>query len=234
MARIYLELLTQTKNLASTEYITLALQDRWQEFARRCDLPSAEEIWDAISTLYSSEERPYHNLHYIHDCFEKWDAWPQRPVGMDADMIELSIWFHDIIYDSRRADNEEASAALLSHFIKDHPLCPETVALILSTKYRDTAGMRCEEILSDIDLSILGAPAEKYQRYARAIRQEYHWSLDENFAEKRKFVLQNFVNRDWIFHTPHARQLWQIQAHANIKWEIEQHTQTLRKFDDTP
>lgn len=225
---------TTLKKLASTEFITLTLQDRWQEFARRCDLPQADEIWDAISTLYSGEDRPYHNLHYIHDCLEKWDAWPKRPIGVDADMIELAIWFHDIIYDSRRADNEEASAALLSHFIKEHPLCTETIALILSTQHRDTAGMRCEEILSDIDLSILGAPAEQYQDYARAIRKEYHWSLDENFAEKRSFVLRNFLDRDWIYHTPHARTLWQKQAHSNLQWEIDQHAETLRAFEPAP
>ncbi|WP_018971124.1 HD domain-containing protein [Rubritalea marina] len=208
--------------MVSKEYITVALQLRWQEFAQRCQLPQPEAIWDAIATLYSEEERAYHNLHYIHDCLEKWDAWPNKPEQEAAQYIELALWFHDIIYDSRRADNEEASAALLSHFIKDHPLCTETMALILSTRHRDTEGMRCEEILCDIDLSILGAPTEQYQRYARAIRQEYAWVPIENFAPKRSKILENFLNRESIFHTDHAKKLWQTQVPSNLAWEINE------------
>lgn len=196
-----------------------ALQTRFQNFADQNAIHDWHPIWSAISTLYTQPDRHYHNIHHIADLLTKLDAWP-NPCP-ERNTIELAIWFHDIIYDPKRADNEESSAGLLSHFLRDHPLQPEAASLILATHHNETSGMKPEEIICDIDLSILGAPAEQYQQYATGVRQEYHWVPKEEFAEKRTHVLKNFLNRENIYHTPHAQNLWQNQAKTNLNQEIQ-------------
>lgn len=198
--------------------MTDSLKTRWQAFASQNAIHDWRPVWSAISTLYTTSDRYYHNIEHIADLLQKLDQWPEP--CPERNTIELAIWFHDIINDPKRADNEEASAALLTHFLRDHPLEPEANALILATRHKQTSGMRPEEIICDIDLSILGSHPEKYHSYAASIRKEYQWVAPEEYAEKRTQVLRNFLNRQNIYHTPHARTLWQETAKTNLSQEI--------------
>ncbi|MFC4995383.1 hypothetical protein [Rubritalea tangerina] len=198
------------------------LESRWSLFANRTQLPHPHKMWDAIATLHTSPERTYHNIHHVADCLEKFDDWPDKPTDSARDAIELAIWFHDIIYDSRRADNEDSSAALLTHFIRGHALETEAIALIMATEHKEASGMRSEEIICDIDLSILGATPETYTNYATAIRSEYDWVDPETYQQKRTQVLNNFLQRENIYHTEHGRNAWQAQAQSNLQSEIKQ------------
>lgn len=198
------------------------LERRWNAFATRIKIDDPAKPWEAIATLHTSPERKYHNIVHIHDCLEKFDAWPDKPTDDGRDSIELAIWFHDIIYESTRADNEDSSAALLTHFLRGHPLETEAIALIMATEHKEASGMRSEEIICDIDLSILGSPAEQYQSYADAILTEYNWIEPEIYREKRCDVLRNFLLLENIYHTEHARTQWQDQALINLQNEIDQ------------
>lgn len=205
-----------------TDSILPALERRWNDFAERIEIDDPTKLWEAIATLHTSPERKYHNIEHIHDCLEKLDAWPDKPTDDACDSIELAIWFHDIIYESNRCDNEDSSAALLTHFMRGHSLETEAIALIMATEHKEASGMRSEEIICDIDLSILGATKSEYQRYADAIRHEYNWVEPEVYREKRSDVLQNFLNLENIYHTEHARTHWQNQAKINLQNEIDQ------------
>jgi predicted metal-dependent HD superfamily phosphohydrolase len=76
----------------------------------------------------------------------------------------------------------------------------------------------------DIDLSILGAPLDEYQRYARAIHDEYvpAATTDQRFRVGRLEFLRRVVSRPHIFLTPDARRRWDDVARANMRWEIEE------------
>jgi len=194
------------------------LKNRWLQFAKINILPQAERIWECLDTLYNEDTRHYHNLEHISDCLEKLDTWPIEIPHKNA--VELAIWFHDVIYDSQRADNEESSAALATHLLRGHPLEAEAGALILATRHKETQGMQAEEVLCDIDLSILGAMSEgKYMSYAKKIRQEYAWVPDDEYCEARTRVLGNFLNREELYQTPYAKGRWGKQARINIKKE---------------
>jgi predicted metal-dependent HD superfamily phosphohydrolase len=207
--------------LNHTDSILPALERRWYEFAKSIKIDGPSSLWEAIGTMQSFAERQYHNIEHVHDCLQKLDAWPQIPEGDVRDSIELAIWFHDIICESTRADNEISSAALLAHFLDDHPLKHEAVGLIMATEHKEARGIRSEGIICDIDLSILGAPAPEYQRYADSIRQEYSWVESTIYAEKRCSVLLKFLNRENIYYTEHARSHWNNQARINLKNEID-------------
>lgn len=196
-----------------------SLYNRWIKYSSRVTIPQKEILWKNFVTLYSEENRHYHNLAHIEDCFNQLDKWPSYPSRAERDAIELAIWFHDIIYDTRRADNEESSAALAIHYLRGHPLAIDCHALILSTRHKQTAGMESEEIMCDIDLSILGATPETYQRYAENIRKEYGWAGIEEYSKGRADILTNFLDRDNLFQTPYAIGRWEAQARINIETE---------------
>jgi len=195
------------------------LQVRWIKFCSRITIPKKETLWKNLDALYSEKTRHYHTFQHIEDCLHTLDQWPPHLNGSARDTIELAIWFHDIIYDTHRADNEESSAALATYYLRGHPLATDCHALILATRHKQTEGMRTEEIMCDIDLSILGAAPAKYQQYAQQIRQEYSWVEDNEYATARARVLKNFLNREHLFQTPHAIEKWEEQARKNIAKE---------------
>ena len=201
--------------------MALTLEERWIKFSTRATIPQREVLWKNFVALYSEETRHYHNLVHIEDCLTKLDSWPSHLSNTVRDTIELAIWFHDIIYNTRRADNEESSAALATYYLRGHPLAIDCHALILATRHKQTKGMRAEEIMCDIDISILGAQPEKYRSYAVNIRNEYGWVETEEYSEARARVLTNFLNRDNLFQTPYAIAKWEAQARINLEQERE-------------
>ena len=72
------------------------------------------------------------------------------------------------------------------------------------------------ELLVDIDLSILGSPAERFERYDQDVRKEYAWVPGFRYREARAQVLQSFLDRPQLYHGPHAVQLLEAQARLNL------------------
>lgn len=211
--------LREGKSLISKSMELYSLQERWIKFSTRVTIPNRELLWESFVTLYSEENRHFHDLTHIEDCLKKLDNWPSHIPGTERDTIEIAIWFHDIIYDTRRADNEESSASLANYYLRGHPLATDCLALILATRHKHTEGMRAEEIMCDIDLSIHGAPPAEYRRYAESIRNEYSWVEIEEYAEARARVLSNFLKLGNLFQTTYAIETWEEQARKNIKNE---------------
>jgi len=71
-------------------------------------------------------------------------------------------------------------------------------------------------LLQDIDLSILGADAELYDRYEGWIRQEYEFVPEEAFRKGRSAVLQSFLDQDVIYHTIELRERLEVSARDNL------------------
>src|SRR5215468_11201043 len=86
---------------------------------------------------------------------------------MDRDALEAAIWFHDAIYDTRRNDNEEQSAALAAARLAgttDEGRVARIAAMIRATAghtmpaFADAAAERDCALFLDMDLAILGSP----------------------------------------------------------------------------
>ena len=92
---------------------------------------------------------------------------------LDREILSAAIWWHDVVYDATRADNEELSARLAEQHVRED-ISQEVGRLIRLTKTHDVqAGDHLGAILISIDLSILGAEPARYDAYAAAIRQEF-------------------------------------------------------------
>ena len=81
--------------------------------------------------------------------------------------------------------------------------------------------------LDDIDLSILGSPAERFERDDQDVRKEYAWVPGFRYQEARAQVLQSLPNRPRLYHGEHAVALLEAQARVNLAAAL---SSTLRRL----
>ena len=89
--------------------------------------------------------------------------------------------------------------------------------LVLVTHHQESPVAQDAKILSDVDLSILGASSERFQVYERQIRQEYSWLTDAKFNQGRHQILSRFLSRDFIYSTSYFRERFETQARFNLR-----------------
>ena len=80
-----------------------------------------------------------------------------------------------------------------------------------------------ERIISDIDLSVLAADPDKYDEYARSIRDEFLHQFTEAdyYRARRRNFLGELLQRPRIFQTDIMRDMFEEAARANIERESE-------------
>jgi predicted metal-dependent HD superfamily phosphohydrolase len=83
---------------------------------------------------------------------------------------------------------------------------------------RARTGSPDEDLLIDIDLAILGAPASEYATYCAAIRKEYAAIPEPQFREGRQRVLRHILSQP-IFATREFLPL-EDAARRNISDEL--------------
>jgi predicted metal-dependent HD superfamily phosphohydrolase len=81
-------------------------------------------------------------------------------------------------------------------------------------------GDRLGALLVSIDLSILGAAPEAYDRYTRQIRQEYAFAPDDLYRTGRTAVMRRFLEARAIFPDPALSHRFEAVARENIRREI--------------
>jgi len=163
-----------------------------------------------------------HNANHILDCL---NLLQQNPPSDPAAHFPLALFFHDAIYDPRRSDNEQQSAALAAAWLAPHipaPTLDLVRSLILATRHSSPPANPAEALIIDIDLSILGRPAPLFLAYDRAIRAEYAHVPDAPYRTGRAKVLQSFLNRPRIFHTPAFLDQFETAAQTNLRNALSQ------------
>lgn len=197
-----------------------ALHAAWQELA------GAETTrWQTLRDAYTEPARHYHNLGHIRALLG-WAA-ENRAHLQDYDAVRFAIWFHDVVYDTRRGDNEERSAALAVQALQgiriSKPVIHAVETMILATKAHQLGELSGDAAwFLDFDLAILGSPPEFYQAYSQAIRREYSWVPGLLFRRKRRQVLESFLQREQLFFTAEMRDRLETQARRNLQEELQQ------------
>ena len=202
------------------------MEASWTDLARRVGIAEGmgKAIFQDLSRRYSEPGRAYHNLDHIGAML---DTVTDLGYMVHNDVaLRLAVWFHDAVYDSRRGDNEEQSgmyaAEVLGQAGASLPLLPAVERLILVTKTHQASLRHTDcQILLDADLAILGASISDYDRYARAIREEYAWVPEQDYRAGRRRVLEGFLERERLFYTPPLFERLETPARANLRWEVE-------------
>ena len=180
----------------------------------------AGALHDEVVARYAEPHRRYHTLRHVEHVLATVDALSG---GRPSEAVVWAAWLHDVVYDTRAADNEERSADFARSRLPALGVAPATVdevaRLVLATKTHDASGDDAA-VLLDADLAILGADPRTYARYAAAVREEYAWVPDELYRAGRRAVLTSFLDRPAIFHTPAMRGEAEGAARANLAAEV--------------
>ncbi len=186
--------------------------------------PSAiESLFNSVVEHYSARNRAYHNLSHIQSLLALSESLLDKIQNRDA--VYFAIWFHDIIYDTKRSDNEEKSAKFAEEALAVLGVPEQTIAtvreMILATKSHRAGGLSWDaKAFLDLDTSILGAPEEIYREYSRAIRKEYSWVPGFLYRKGRMKVLNDFLGRERIYHTEEIGAKYESPARRNISEEV--------------
>jgi len=174
---------------------------------------------DDLVAAYTAPNRDYHNLRHIEDCLGLL-AGVDGLSTTDREILTQAIWWHDVVYDPTRSDNEERSAQLAEQHAAVE-FRQEVGRLIRLTRtHRVEPGDRLGAILISIDLSILGAEPSRYDAYAAAIRREYAHVPDDDYRAGRARVLRRFAEQPVIFPDPALARTHDRQARDNLAREL--------------
>lgn len=176
-------------------------------------------VYEQLLAYYSEQHRHYHTLQHLDECLAMFES--VRELAEHPDEIELALWFHDAIYDTHRPDNEERSADWARTALIDAGVAIDSAdrvhALIMATRHTANPILPDEQLLVDIDLSILGAEQARFDEYEEQIRKEYAFVPRWLFCRKRREILQGFLDRPSIYSTAHFRHALEERARANLK-----------------
>jgi predicted metal-dependent HD superfamily phosphohydrolase len=174
---------------------------------------------DDLVAAYAAPNRHDHNLAHIEDCLDKL----ARVDGLSAaerGILTEAIWWHDVVYDPTRSDNEELSARLAEQHVAAD-IRQEVGRLIRLTKtHQVEPDDRLGAILISIDLSILAADPSRYDEYAAAIRKEFAHVPDDAYRAGRSDALRRFAARPVIFPDAAFAQACEQKARDNLAREL--------------
>ncbi len=173
-----------------------------------------------LITAYSEKSRYYHNLEHITSMLSELEEVISDVSSPDT--VLFSIYYHDIIYDPKRKDNEYQSACLCRKVLdatdfKESAVCFQQ---IIATKDHLLSTDSDTNILLDIDLSILGKEKRIYTEYSSQIRKEYAMYPDFLYKPGRKKALLHLLQSDFIYKTDYFRNKYEDQARKNLEDEI--------------
>jgi predicted metal-dependent HD superfamily phosphohydrolase len=89
-------------------------------------------------------------------------------------------------------------------------------ALILATRHDAPPDTPDAQVLVDIDLSILGAHAARFDEYEQQVRDEYAWVPAFLFRRTRRKILEAFLARPSIYATVHFHSQLEKKARENL------------------
>lgn len=216
MDKHYFQLAQHDAGFLHAQWISVASQYASESSA-------VERLFSSIVEHYSARDRAYHNLSHIQSLLSLSESLLDKIQNREA--FYFAIWFHDLIYDTKKSDNEEKSAEFAVEALASLGVPEQTISLvremILATKHHRADDLSWDmKAFLDLDTSILGAPEEVYKEYSRAIRKEYAWVPGLLYRKGRLKVLKDFLGRERIYSTEEIASKYELQARHNIAEEV--------------
>jgi len=203
-------------------------QELEARFLNLCDLLNmpkevALEQYKEVYALYNHTNRHYHNLVHVWNFLKLFDSF--RDKIHEPALFELSIWYHDAIYEAKNKDNEFQSAVLVQNKFKVY-LSLEQLDYVNSL-IMSTAGhypkVEHEDVywFLDFDLAILAADYKTYKLYSDAIWKEYKTVYPKMLYKMgRKKVLKSFLSREKLYFSELFFEKYEKKARQNIQLEL--------------
>jgi predicted metal-dependent HD superfamily phosphohydrolase len=180
-------------------------------------------LWNEIEQNYSDKKRYYHTLSHLDNLLnqlievkDKIESW---------ETVLFTLFYHDILYNVLKSDNEEQSAKLAKRMKQINvpsQIIENCKSQILATKnHLENSNSDINHFI-DADLSILGQNLETYTTYFNNVRKEYSLYPKLIYNPGRKKVLKHFLEMAKIFKTDYFYSKFENQAKLNLQTELEQ------------
>src|SRR5258708_27992883 len=171
---------------------------------------TVQKLFQQVVKAYSAPGRHYHDMNHLYGVVSMWND--HKHLLKDADAIFFAAIYHDIIYNPKRADNEEKSKdffidKLISCATLGSEMLVKAARAILATKHNEESKQywyddKDIQYLLDFDLEILGTRHEStYEWYRKGVRKEYSTYPLKVYKAGRKAVLESFLKRKQIYLT---------------------------------
>ncbi len=176
-------------------------------------------LFAQLKAAHAEPQRHYHTLQHLGECLSAFDD--ARALAEHPHEVELALWFHDAIYDVKGHDNEQRSAGWARDALLAAGVAAEAAqrvhGLVMATRHTAVPVGRDEQVLVDIDLSILAAERTRFDEYEQQIRKEYACVPGFLFRRKRREILRGFLERPAIYSTPHFHEALEARARENLR-----------------
>lgn len=202
----------------------MPLRGRWHRTWSDLALPAPPPgVLDDLLARYSETSRAYHTAQHLEECFEQFDR--AIHLATHPGEVQVALWFHDAIYDTRSPRNEERSADLASGILEATGASPRVRRrvreLVLATRHDVEPQSPDARLTVDVDLSILGAAPARFDEYEGQVRREYSWVPDPAFREARAGILRELLARPSLYATEFFRERLESQARSNLARSLD-------------
>jgi len=180
-----------------------------------------EEVYAALASRYGEPGRHYHTLQHVCRCLRDLD-WARDTIA-DADVVELALWCHDVIYTPGASDNERQSAEWFRTRAGNGIAAMDRITrLILETSHTEPPADMAGCFAVDIDLAVLGYPRTWFCRDAVNLRAERP-DLDEmTYDSAERAFLGALLARPRIYLTDPFLARYEARARRNLAWRLAQ------------
>lgn len=185
-----------------------------------------DQFYQEIVRKYTTSRRHYHNLQHIQALLQFCDTYSVHL--QDRDVVEFAVFYHDIIYNVLRKDNEPRSAGVAVKRLQALNFPPnktEQVKIYIEATQTHAVTAAVTHITDlqlflDFDMWILAADWDRYEAYTRQVRREYRIYPDKLYHPGRKQFLQHCLQAEHIFQTALFRNRYEAKARENIVREL--------------
>lgn len=178
-------------------------------------------LYRIVVDKYSEPHRHYHTLDHIRHCLVRLDQ--ARHLAVEPAAVELAIWFHDVIYDPAKDDNELRSALFFDSHLGVHlpgELAARVHRLIMDTEHPSEPDDGDARLMVDIDLSSFALPWEEFIRDTNAIREELAHLSEEQFTAGKLKFLDSLLSRPRFYLSDYFHDRLEDRARRNIERHI--------------
>jgi predicted metal-dependent HD superfamily phosphohydrolase len=182
-----------------------------------------QTLWAEIEKSYTHKKRHYHSLKHLENMLQQLNEIKDKIQNWDA--VLFSLFYHDIVYNVLRSDNEAKSAAVAEKRMNDISVPASTIEacsnMILATAAHNKSADEDTNYFTDADLAVLGQDWKTYSEYYNNIRKEYAVYPNLVYNPGRKKVLTHFLGMDSIYKTDHFHNKFEMNAKENLQKELE-------------
>ena len=196
----------------------------WQRCLVEGAADSSAAIHQRLVNGYNEPLRRYHTLAHIDHCLSMFDHC--KSLASNPDALEIAVWFHDVIFEPGKSDNEARSAELyeeLSAGVQADEFRALVGRLIMATLHNECSlDDNDAGYMVDIDLSSFGLPWKDFLRDSRRLREESVQLSDADYFRKQGEFRSCLLARPRFYQTDFFRQRYEQQARDNLAKYFEQ------------